>query len=98
MAEDIKIYSTRDLYFAGVLVTKGHKLIKVDYQVEGIRHNPVGYFGFEDTTELRDLEKEYWAGHVTVEPQEYMQGIRLLKSTVVNQYKQPSANFDAINK
>ena len=47
-----KVFSTRDLYLASTLVTLHYELLGIDYQVEGIKPKPIGYFKFEPITRL----------------------------------------------
>ena len=85
-----KIYSTRDLYLASILVTLKFPLISIDFQIEGEKNQPVGYFNFEDNLELKEAEKQYWSGNLSVEPRIYINNVRGLKAQVVNIYKSPT--------
>lgn len=54
MEKQNELFSTRDLYLASVLVTLKFEMIGVDFQVEGERGTPVGYFNFKNVPELRN--------------------------------------------
>ena len=86
-------YVSRDIYLATSLVTLKFPLIKIDYQIEGTRRLPVGYFSFENTTELVKTEKQYWQGTLLVEPRAFVNNLRSLKSRVTNTYKSPSEGY-----
>jgi len=83
------IYSTRDLYLAATLVTLKFYMIGVDFQIEGQRNLPIGYFKFEDTPELRDARQKYLQGLILVEPQDYVQKQHALKAEVQSMVTNP---------
>lgn len=95
--ENEKIFSTRDIYLAATLVTLRFYLEGIDYQIEGERQRPVGYFNFEKTENLEETEKKYWAGKLSVEPNSYMMNLRSLKARVNGAYKSPRSNFTGSN-
>ena len=88
--EEKKMYSTRDIYLSTTLVTLGYEIEKVDYQIEGDRRKPVGYFNFTQTDELEAVLKDYWQGKCTVEPRGFVTNLWSLKSMVMNEYKNPN--------
>lgn len=83
------IYSTRDLYLAATLVTLKFYMVGVDYQLEGQKNLPIGYFKFEDTPELREARQKYLQGMILVEPQDYVQKMHSLKAEVQNMSLNP---------
>lgn len=85
------VFSTRDMSLASTLVTLQCYMIGVDYQQEGDMNRPVGYFNFEDTSELRDIESKYWRGELLVEPRTFVTNLRSLKARVTNMYKNPNS-------
>ena len=91
--EEKQFFSTRDLYLAATLATLNFYLASVDFQVEGERTHPVGYFNFEDSEELRAVEKKYWQGLLTIEPRSFITNMRSLKAQVNNVYKNPHSGF-----
>lgn len=92
MAEDEKVpFSTRDLYLASTLVTLHIPLLGVDYQVEGIKPKPIGYFKFEDTAQLRELRSKYNQSMLLVEPKLFISNLQSLKSEVVNMFQNPNS-------
>lgn len=83
------IYSTRDLYLAATLVTLKFYLIGIDYQIEGQKNQPIGFFKFEDTAALRDARQKYLQSMLLVEPQDYVQKMHALKAEVQNMSLNP---------
>ena len=83
------IYSTRDLYLAATLVTLKFYLVGIDYQIEGQKNQPIGFFKFEDTPELRDARQKYLQSMLLVEPQDYVQKMHALKAEVQNMSLNP---------
>jgi len=76
-------------------MTLGFEITNVDFQLEGQRNYPVGYFNFENTQELRNAEKDFWQGKVVVEPRAFVTNMRGLKANISNVYKNPrKENFD----
>ena len=84
-----KIFSTRDLYLASTLVTLKFYLTGIDYQIEGDKTQPVGYFKFEDTPSLQEAKSKYTQGLLSVEPKSFVTNLKSLKSEIVNIYKNP---------
>ena len=83
-------FSTRDLYLATTLVTMKFRISNVDYQIEGNKKQPIGYFGFDKTKELNEIVDKYWQGEIKVEPREFVTNLWSLKSMVMNEYKNPN--------
>jgi hypothetical protein len=90
---DKKLFSTRDLTLASVLVTLKFNLMTIDYQVEGNNYRPVAYFGFEETEDLKDAYNKYFKGLLAVEPKALMFNLRNLKAQITNAYKSPHSSF-----
>jgi len=88
------VFSTRDLYLASTLVTLHFPLLGVDYQVEGIKPKPIGYFKFEDTQELRDTRNQYNQSLLSVEPKLFISNLQSLKSEVVNMFQNPTSSMN----
>lgn len=96
MDNDTKpIFSTRDLYLASTLVTLRFPLLGIDYQVEGIKPKPIGYFKFEETQELRETRSKYNQSLLSVEPKLFISNLQSLKAEVVNMFQNPNS---AINQ
>ena len=85
----MKNFATRDLYLASTLVTLKFSLLGIDYQIEGDKMNPVGYFRFDDTPELQDIRLKYNQGNLLVEPKAYITALKSLKSEIINLYRNP---------
>jgi hypothetical protein len=83
------IFSTRDLYLAATLVSLKFYLEGIDYQIEGDKNNPIGYFKFEDTPEIQKAKSDYTQGRILVEPKSFVTNLKSLKSEIVNIYKNP---------
>ncbi len=86
-------YSTRDLNLATTLITLHFIMEGVDYQIEGEKQRPVGYFNFEDSEELQNAIKKFWSGDLSVEPRQFMNNLRGLKAQINSFYKSPHSNF-----
>jgi hypothetical protein len=84
-------FSTRDLYLASTLVTLKFQLLGVDYQVEGIKPKPIGYFKFEDTPELHEIRLKYNQSMLLVEPKLFISNLQSLKAEVVNMFQNPNS-------
>lgn len=92
MEQNKKLYSTRDIYLSSVLISLGFNLIGIDYQIEGERNKPVGYFQFEKTEKLDAAVMNYWQKNITVEPQGFITIMRGLKAEISNIYQNPHTN------
>ena len=88
-----KEYSTRDIYLAASLMTLKFSMVSIDYQIEGERRLPVGYFNFQDTPELQETIRNYWQGKVLIEPRSFMTSLQGLKAQVTQAYKSPRNAF-----
>ena len=86
-------YSTRDLTLATTLITLNCEMKGVDYQIEGEKQRPVGYFNFEESEELQDAIKKFWSGSLSVEPRTFMNNLRGLKAQINSFFKNPSSKF-----
>ena len=84
-----EIFSTRDLYLASTLVTLKFYLTGIDYQVEGDKNQPIGYFKFENTPAIQEAKAKYTQGLLSVEPKTFITNLKSLKSEIVNIYKNP---------
>ena len=91
--ENQKMFSSRDIYLCATLVTMKFYMTNVDFQIEGGRQTPVGYFNFEDTPELRKAENKYWQGLLAVEPRTFITNLRGLKAQCSNVYKGPNQDY-----
>ena len=76
------IYSTKDIALAATLMSLKFLMVGIDYQIEGMKNLPVGYFKFEDTNNLRDTTRKYMQAMLVVEPRNFMSNIKTLKSEV----------------
>jgi hypothetical protein len=84
-----KIFSTRDLYLAATLVSLKFYLTGIDYQVEGNKNMPIGYFKFENTPEILEAKAKYTQGLLSIEPKLFITNLKSLKSEIVNIYRNP---------
>ncbi len=87
--EKNEIFSTRDLYLAATLVCLKFYLTGIDYQLEGDKSQPIGYFKFEDSPEIQEAKSKYTQGLLMVEPKTFVTNLKSLKSEIVNIYKNP---------
>ena len=90
--EKSETYSTRDINLAAALMTYNFFMTNIDFQIEGSEGKMVGYFAFDKTPELEQVEKDYWQRKLTVEPREFILNLRSLKSQVNSVYKNPRNN------
>lgn len=86
---DEGIFSTRDLYLAATLVSLKFYLTGIDYQIEGDKNQPIGYFKFENTPAIQEAKSKYTQGLLSVEPKSFVTNLKSLKSEIVNIYKNP---------
>ena len=86
-------FSTRDLNLATTLITLRFEMTGIDYQVEGEKQRPVGYFNFEDSMELQEATRKFWSGDLSVEPRNFMNNLRGLKAQINNFYKSPHSKY-----
>jgi hypothetical protein len=89
-----KIFSTRDLYLAASLATLNFSLVGIDYQIEGEKNLPVGYFKFEESLELKEAREQYIQGKILLEPRLFVTNMHALKSEVTNAYKNPHKSIN----
>ena len=87
-------FSTRALYLASTLVTLHFPLLTINYQVEGIKPRPIGYFDFEDTSELREVRMKYNQSLLLVEPKLFISNLQSLKAEVVNMFQNPNSTMN----
>lgn len=85
----MEIFSTRDLYLAATLVSLKYYLTGIDYQIEGDKNQPIGYFKFENSPEIQEAKARYTQGLLLVEPKSFVTNLKSLKSEIVNIYKNP---------
>jgi hypothetical protein len=90
--DDKQIFSTRDLYLAATLISLKFRMTGIDYQIDGDKNQPVGYFKFEDTPELQETKSCYTQGLLTIEPKSFITNLKSLKSEIVNIFKNPHLN------
>jgi hypothetical protein len=69
-------------------------MIGVDYQVEGIKPKPIGYFKFEDTPELHEIRSKYNQSLLSVEPKLFISNLQSLKAEVVNMFQNPNSSLN----
>lgn len=93
MSDEMKMYSTRDITLATTLSLNGFEMINIDFQFEGDQTRPVGYFAYEDTEELKQFEKDFYAKKKLVEPLGFSSTLRGIKSQLNNEYKGPHSRF-----
>ncbi|MCR4261113.1 MAG: hypothetical protein NUV96_02175 [Candidatus Colwellbacteria bacterium] len=90
-------FSTRDLYLASTLVTLRFPLLGIDYQVEGLKPKPIGYFKFEDSPELQEARRRYNQSLLSVEPKLFISNLQSLKAEVVNMFQNPDSTINRDN-
>lgn len=88
--EKKSVYSTRDIYLSATLLTLRFNLTGIDYQYEGEKQKPVGYFQFEESPKLMVAREDYWNKNLAVEPQEFVTSLRGLRAQINDYYKNPA--------
>ncbi len=91
--ENAEIYSTRDLHLASTLITLQFFMEGVDYQFEGNRNKPVGYFNFKPTDGLHEAINKYRQGQCEVDAKTLFANMKSLLAEVNNVYKNPHSSF-----
>ncbi len=84
-----KIFSTRDINLAAVLISLHFEMQNIDYQIEGKKEQPIGYFNFENTPEIQEAIKNFWNKELSVEPRNFISNLRGLKAQINNFYENP---------
>ena len=92
-SDKAEYYSTRDLHLASTLITMGFFMEGVDYQFEGVRTRPVGYFNFISGNGVEDAAKKYRQGMLQVDPKTLFSNMKSLLAEVNNTYKNPHTKF-----
>lgn len=91
---EIEEFSDRDILLASVLLSLGFKHTGTDYQIEGERQSPIGYFRFEKTKELEDAVRQYRSREIKIEPQLLWSNFRGMKSQLESTRKSPHSRFN----
>jgi len=87
-----QIFSTRDINLAATLVTLKFYLLGIDFQIEGVKNQPVGYFKFEDTDSLKEARLKFMQSLLSVEPKLFTTNMKSLKSEIIGAFKNPHSN------
>ena len=96
--KDNEVYSTKDLLTAAAFVMLKFKIQGVDYQIEGYKRRPVGFFKFDNSKELREAEYKLAHRDLAFEPLGFMATYHHLKSWVENSYNNPHVDFNKMPK
>lgn len=89
--EQIKFFSTRDIYLASTLVALRFEMLAIDMQIEGIKSRPIGYFKYKETASLHDAISKYNQSLLAVEPRLLFSTLQALKGQVMNFEFNPSS-------
>ena len=79
-------FFTRDIYLSATLLSLKFSLINISTQIEGFHNASIGYFGFQQSPELAEVEKKYWARQIALEPVEFIKNLYELKAEVSNSF------------
>lgn len=82
-------YQTRDIYLAATLITLRFPMIGINFQIEGTKPHPIGYFVFEQSEALNAAITEFWQGNIVIEPRTFITNMKGLK-TQINNLSAPS--------
>jgi hypothetical protein len=86
---EMNLFSTRDLYLAATLISLRFLCIGIDYQIEGSKNRPVGFFKFENSDTLMDAKNKYNQGLLSVEPRSFVTNLNSLKAEVIGAMQNP---------
>jgi len=92
--ENKQIYTSRDLPLVATLVVLKFPILGIDFQIEGARQKPVGYWNFEKTKNLDETVNKVYQKKLSVEPMEFALTMRNLLSQLNNQYKSPRSEWN----
>lgn len=87
--ENANIFATKDLNLAATLITLKFFMEGIDYEIDGTKNKPVGYFKFASSPLLQDACKKYSQSMLSVEPNAFSTNVRALKAEVTNIYRNP---------
>lgn len=87
--EGYNIFSTRDIYLAATLITLKFFQCGLDFQIEGEKNRPIGFFKFESTPALMDAKAKYSQGLLAVEPKSFVTNLNSLKAEVIGVFSNP---------
>ena len=90
---DDTIFSTRDLHLAATLMTLRFPLLGTDFQIEGTKSHPIGYFKFEKTPQIEEAKRAFFTSSLMVEPRLFMSNIESLKADVANVRMNPNSRY-----
>lgn len=84
-----EIFSSRDIYLAATLVTLKFEMIGIDYMISGSSNLPIGFFKFQNNSEIEKAKSMYIQGALLVEPKTFVTNLKSLKSEIQNRYSNP---------
>lgn len=91
--ENDEIYSTKDLGLASCLITLKFLMLSIEWQYEGTRGFPVGYFSFKKNPGLMEAIQGYQQDMISVSPRALLANVRMLKAACSNEGKNPHGKF-----
>jgi len=74
-----KEFKTSDIYFAGLIVAKGNKLVRADKDQDGRKSKTVFVFSLPEE-DLMTMKSEFFSGQANVNATQYMYALKSLKS------------------
>lgn len=77
-----ELFSTRDIYLAATLVCLKFYMVGIDQVFEGSKNQSIGYFKFNDTSDLQEARSKYLQGLLSVEPKMFVTNLKSLKSEI----------------
>ena len=66
-------------------------MLGIDYQIEGEKNRPIGFFKFEKTPSLMEAKAKYGQGMLSVEPKTFVTNLNSLKAEVIGVFSNPHA-------
>jgi len=87
--EKPKMFVSKDITLVATLITLEFRVESTDFQYEGDKPRPVGYFTFKETPQLLKAKDDFWQKRLSVEPISFMTTIRSIKAQLASVYKAP---------
>lgn len=93
MESQTHIFSSRDIYLSSTLMALGFPLLGLSLQQEGLKPKLIGFFEFENTSELREAKQKYHQGLIRTEPKALFSSLQDLKGQVMNSATNPDSDY-----
>jgi len=82
-------YKTQNLWYNYKNKNLKFPLQGIDFQIEGAKVRPIGFFKFTDTSGLQEAITKYTQGMLAVEPRIFVANLNRLKGEVFTAFDRP---------